>query len=279
MAKNRNVLFSRKSKYQRIELRKNRGGLLLKLNGSPQVHSNDEKKYHESFAAIPMMLAKSVKRVVILGGGDGLAAREVLRFPQVESVTLVELDREVVRLCSNNDAWRKLTENAFKDPRIAVVFDDALDWIMKTRHRFDVIIHDVEDNYTEQPRALTIDLYFRFYQTLQKKLKPGGVWVTTVEAEESDVMLNEMYKAYRHTLPPETQCKYSQQRSYCGKNRLLLSTLFPWVKTLTVNLPYIGSHTHFYMSKTQLSRVARLPIGQTKCLCEKALKKLLGSKS
>jgi len=275
MAKNRNVLFSRISKYQRIELRKNRGGLLLKLNGSPQVHSNDEKRYHETFAAIPMMLAKSIKRVVILGGGDGLAAREVLRFPQVESVTLVELDREVVELCSRQEEWRDLTENSLHDPRLKIVIDDAMRWIMKSPHRFDVIIHDIEDNYTKQPEPLTIDFYFRFYQALHKKLRPGGIWVTTVEAEENDLMLNEMFKAYRQRLPLETQRAFSRQRSYAGKNRVLLSTLFPWVKTLTVSLPYVGLHTHFYMSRTPRSRLCRKPQGAAKFKPESMLNRLL----
>ena len=270
------MIFRRKSKYQCIELRKNRGGLLLKLNGSPQVHSKDEKKYHESFAAIPMMLAKSVKRVVVLGGGDGLAAREVLRFPQVESVTLVELDREVVEFCSHQKDWNKLTKGSLKDPRITIVIGDAMRWIMKTPHRFDVIIHDIEDNYTKQPEPLTIDFYYRFYQTLQRKLKPGGIWVTTVEAEESDLMLKEMYKAYHQTLSLETQRAFSRQRSYAGKNRILLSTLFPWVKTLTVSLPYVGRHTHFYMSKTPRSRLCRKPNGAASFIRLSNLKKLIG---
>ena len=70
------VLFTQETPYQTIQLVKHHGGLLLKLNGSWQVHTNEEKLYHEAFATVPLMLAEKVEKVVILGGGDGLAFRE-----------------------------------------------------------------------------------------------------------------------------------------------------------------------------------------------------------
>jgi spermidine synthase len=253
----KNVLFSKRSPYQLVELLKHKGGLMLRLNGNPQVQTTEEKLYHEAFTTLPMMLAEKVTNVVILGGGDGLSAREVLRFPGVKKVTLVELDPVVIELCRDNPEWRTITGGALSDPRLNVVGGDALQWMIETKEKFDVIVHDIEDNFTEQPKPLTVEFYYAFYQALFKKLKPGGVWVTLIANDEDDMMLNAMYAFYEEGLSPEVKRKFKRKRGVPAKTRVLLETLFPHVTQWTVKLPVLGTATVLYMSKAPMDTLRR----------------------
>ena len=260
MAK-KSIVFEKQSKYQKIQLARQRGGLTLFLNGSPQVHSTEERLYHETFATLPLMLAKNVRSVLILGGGDGLALREVLRFPDVKQVTLVELDAEVVKLCSNNSEWRKLTGDSLRDPRVKVVIGDGIEYMVNTRQKFDVIIHDLEDEFTTQPEPLSVELYQRFYFAIKNKLKPGGVWVMLVFGQENDLMLREMYASYRENLPKKVQTEFMRKRGVIARTAVLLRTIFPTVRQWTIDFPVLGKHCNFYMSDAPLNKIQRRPAG------------------
>lgn len=255
------VLFKKKSKYQTVELSREAGGLLLRLNGNAQVHSAEERLYHEAFAALPMMLAKNVSSVLILGGGDGLALREVLRFKGVKNVTLVELDPVVIELCSNNPEWKTMTGGALTDPRVNVVVGDGIKFMVETKQKFDVILHDLEDEFTIQPQALTVDLYHEFYFAIKKKLKPGGVWVTLISDTEDDLMLKAMFEEYRENLPPEVHRDFMRKRGVIARTGVLLKTLFPTVLKWPIRFKNLGTLTNFYMSDAPLKELRRQPKG------------------
>ena len=270
----KNILFSKRSPYQLVELLKHKGGLMLRLNGNPQVQTTEEQLYHEAFTTLPMMLAEKITNVVILGGGDGLSAREVLRFPGVKKVTLVELDPVVIELCRDNPEWKAITHGSMSDPRLNVVCGDALQWMIDTKEKFDVIIHDIEDNFTEQPKPLTVEFYYAFYQALFKKLKPGGVWVNLIADDEDDMMLNAMYEFYEDDLPAAIKTKFKRKRGIAAKTRVLLETLFPHVAEWTIKLPVLGTETCLYMSKSPLDKLHRpAPVG-SKYVGEGVMKKV-----
>ncbi len=251
----KNILFSKRSPYQLVELLKHKGGLMLRLNGNPQVQTTEEQLYHEAFTTLPLMLAEKISNVVILGGGDGLSAREVLRFPGVKKVTLVELDPVVVDLCRGHPDWRAITHDSLNDPRLNVVVGDALQWMIDTPEKFDVIVHDIEDNFTEQPKPLTVEFYFAFYQALFKKLKPGGIWVNLIADDEDDMMLYAMYEFYEEDLSAAVKKKFKQKRGVPAKTRVLLETLFPHVAQWTIKLPVLGTETVLYMSKHAMNKL------------------------
>ena len=255
-----NLLFSKKTPYQTIELIKHHGGMLLKLNGSWQVHTNEEKLYHESFATVPLMLAEKVDNVVILGGGDGLALRNVLHFPQVKQVTLVELDQGVIDLCSTNEIWSALNEGAFRDPRAKIICADAIDWFLKTKQRFDVIIHDLEDTETDQPQEVSVELYQELFDAIRDKLNPGGMLVTTVACDDQiDGMLKALFESQHDAIPPAVRKAFAQKRSVLGRSEVLLQTLFKHVLSWPVEFPELDLHTQFYCSKKPMKKIRREP--------------------
>jgi spermidine synthase len=130
----------------------------LYLNGDLQFSSVDEYRYHE--ALVHPVLAGRHDRVLILGGGDGLALREVLRYPDVDEVTLVELDPEVIRLARQNERLRQLNEGAFADPRVQVVTADAFRWLRDNPRRFDSIIVDMPDpDSTATAKLYSVEFY------------------------------------------------------------------------------------------------------------------------
>ncbi|GAA4677267.1 polyamine aminopropyltransferase [Streptomyces chumphonensis] len=149
-------------------------GLELYLDGRLRVCGGDEARYHQALVR-PAMAAGPHARVLVLGGGDGLALREVLRHPDVAEVTVVDIDPEVVALARSDPRLRALNEGAFTDPRARVVTADAFEWL-RSRARtaeppYDVIVSGLPD-----PRpAESARLYSQeFYGLLARALSPDG---------------------------------------------------------------------------------------------------------
>ena len=166
------IILTRSSPYQRIVLTRWADDLRLFLNGHLQFSSRDEYRYHEALVHPVLAAHPAPRRVLILGGGDGLAAREVLRYPAVTSVTLVDLDGEMTRLFAANVLLRDLNGGALADPRVRVVNADAFIWLQGTREIFDVAIVDFPD-----PHNFSLGkLYSRtFYRLLRTRLAPDGL--------------------------------------------------------------------------------------------------------
>ena len=123
------IVFSTASPYQRIVVTQGRLGHRLYLNGNLQFAQADEYRYHEALVHPAMSAHGAPKRVAVLGGGDGMAVREILKYPSVESVTLVELDPAMTRIFSENPMLAQLNSHALRDPRVKIVNADAFGWL------------------------------------------------------------------------------------------------------------------------------------------------------
>ena len=139
----------------------------------------DEFVYHEMIAHVPLAVHPHPKRVLIVGGGDGGTAREVLKHPSIEHVRLVEIDEMVV---SASREYLPSLSVAFDDPRLEVTFDDGVRFVAHTDHAFDVVIVDSTD-----PVGPAEPLFDRlFYQNVSRILTPGGIMVTQAESPYYD---------------------------------------------------------------------------------------------
>ncbi|MET8742778.1 polyamine aminopropyltransferase [Streptomyces sp. NPDC004728] len=146
-----------------------RGSLDLYLDGRLRVSARDEYRYHEALVHPAMNGPRA--HVLILGGGDGLAAREVLRYPDVRDVTVVELDRDVTRLARTDPALSELNGHAFRDPRLTAVTADAFNWMRAAHGSYDVVISDLPDPGI----STSTKLYSaEFYGLVAQALAPGG---------------------------------------------------------------------------------------------------------
>ncbi len=165
------IIYSRTTNYQRIVITKSRAGFQLFLNGNLQFSSADEYRYHESLVHPAMTLFGKPKRVLVLGGGDGLGLREILKSPDVESVTLVDLDPDMTKLSTNFPMLATLNKNSFSDTRVKVINQDAMIWLEDLKEKFDVVIVDFPD-----PNTFALGKLYttRFYRLLKKSLNDGG---------------------------------------------------------------------------------------------------------
>ncbi|MDX3854033.1 polyamine aminopropyltransferase [Streptomyces sp. AK02-01A] len=142
----------------------------LYLDGRLRVSGRDEYRYHE--ALVHPAMRGPHRRVLILGGGDGLAAREVLRYEDVRSVTVVELDPGVVRLARTDPALAALNGHAYRDPRLRAVYADAFTWLREERHQtYDVVISDLPNPGITPSMKLYSE---EFYGLAARVLADGG---------------------------------------------------------------------------------------------------------
>lgn len=166
------VLFSESSDYQRVVVTSSKTGVRLFLNGNLQFHSRDEYRYHESLVHPALAAQGAPRRVLVLGGGDGMAVREVLRYPAVEQVTLVELDPRMTALFSEQPLLRSLNADALNSPKVRIVNADAFAWLDANEGAmFDAIVVDFPD-----PTNFSIGKLYTttFYERLDRHLSAGG---------------------------------------------------------------------------------------------------------
>ncbi len=140
-----NVVLRENSEYQRIVVTSGQAGVRLFLNGNLQFHSRDEYRYHEALVHPAMAAHGAPRQVLVLGGGDGMAVREVLKHASVEQVTLVELDPHMTRLFATQPLLTTLNAGALSSPRLKVVNADAFGWLERSDEVFDVIVIDFPD--------------------------------------------------------------------------------------------------------------------------------------
>lgn len=183
------VLYDSDTDHQRLVVFENgRFGRVLTLDGVVQTTEGDNAIYHEMLTHVPVLAHGYAKDVLIIGGGDGGMAREVLKHSTVERVTMVEIDAGVVDF--SNTYLPQLSQGAFDDPRLELVIADGAAFVQETEKRFDVIIVDSTDP-VGPGEVLFTDT---FYGHAKRCLKPGGILVTQngVPFMQGDELTNTM---------------------------------------------------------------------------------------
>ena len=165
------VVFESHSPYQRLVVTQWKNDTRLYINGNLQFSSRDEARYHEALVLPAMQMAEKAENVLILGGGDGLAAREVLKYPQVKQLTLVDLDPEMTKTFRTSATLSSLNQGSLSHPKIKVVNDDAAKWLEENEGRFDVIIIDLPD-----PSNFSLGKLYSvpMYRLVARRLAPQG---------------------------------------------------------------------------------------------------------
>ena len=168
------VIFERNTRYQRIVITKWKDDLQLFLNAHLQFSSRDEYRYHEALVHPGLASLPGARRVLVLGGGDGLAVRELLKYRNLESITLVDLDPEMTRLFSQNPMLAPLNGYSLRAPNVHVINDDAFPWLDRNQDTWDFVVVDFPDptNYSLGKLYTTA-----FYRLLKKHVRAGGLVV------------------------------------------------------------------------------------------------------
>lgn len=166
------VLFHEKTAHQDLIIFENAAlGRVMALDGVVQTTERDEFIYHEMLTHVPLLAHGRAKRVLIVGGGDGGILREVCRHPEVEQITMVEIDAGVVSFC--RQYLPNHSAGAYDDPRLTLVIADGVDFVSQNRTKYDVIISDCTD-----PIGPGESLFSSaFYDGCAQSLNPGGLFV------------------------------------------------------------------------------------------------------
>ncbi|MGB8194021.1 MAG: polyamine aminopropyltransferase, partial [Chitinophagaceae bacterium] len=174
MAYNDQVVYAVSSPYQRLVITKNKRETRLFLNGNLQFSTADEYRYHEALVHPALSSVEKPRHVLVLGGGDGLAVREILKYPSVEQITLVDLDPLMTKLFSTQEVLLRINQSSLLNKKVKVYNADAFVWLRDNRQTFDAVVVDFPD-----PSNFSIGKLYStlFYQMLRKAMKPGGIAV------------------------------------------------------------------------------------------------------
>ena len=168
------IIYTETTPYQRIVLTRWKDDIRLFLNGNLQFSSRDEYRYHEALIHPALAALKHPRRVLVMGGGDGLAVREILKYPDIEQITLVDLDARMTALFSRLPALRALNHDALLSPKLKIINDDAFQWLDRNPDFFDFIVVDFPD-----PTNFSLGKLYTntFYRLLERHLSQQGLAV------------------------------------------------------------------------------------------------------
>jgi len=189
------LLYQGRSKFQMIQCFTNKFfGKMLFLDKKIQSAQIDEYIYHESLVHPVLLNHPDPRNVLILGGGEGATIREVLRYPEVEKVTMVDIDKELIEICKQYlPEW---SEGAFDHPKTELVIGDARRFMEETRDKYDMIISDLTEPVNQGPSVMLFTQ--EFYQLISSKLKDKGLFV--MQAGSADMIHHEFFVSCYQTL-------------------------------------------------------------------------------
>jgi spermidine synthase len=168
------IVYSTTTPYQRLVITRWKDDLRLYINGNLQFSSRDEYRYHEALVHPALQVLPWARRVLVLGGGDGLALREILRYPNIEQVTLVDLDPAMTGAFTTRPELVKLNHASFSDKRVRVINADAAIWLQHNAELFDAAIVDFPD-----PSSFALGKLYSvpFYGMVKRHLAANGLMV------------------------------------------------------------------------------------------------------
>ncbi len=169
------IIFSEQTRYQKIVVTQWKNNYWLYLNNNLQYSTFDEELYHEVLVHPAMKLAPERFDILILGGGDGCAVREVLKYKDVKSVTVVDLDPKMTELASHHPAFTSVNDSSFHNSKVQIINKDGYNYMVNCEHFYDVVIIDLPD-----PRNIELSRLYslEFYKMCYKHLRPKGIIVT-----------------------------------------------------------------------------------------------------
>ncbi|MBI1181305.1 MAG: polyamine aminopropyltransferase [Alphaproteobacteria bacterium] len=234
-------------------------GRVLALDGAIQTTEGDEFIYHEILAHVPVLAHGAVRRALIVGGGDGGMAEELLKHRTVEHVTLVEIDPAVIDFSRTH--LRAICGDAFDDPRLAVEIADGAAFVADSRENFDLIIVDSTD--PEGPGEVLFSE--AFYRNCRDRLAPGGVLATQAGVPFTHPQTLRRTGAAHRALFADASCFLAAVPSYSGG-----AMAFGWasddpalrqtpVETLSERFAAAGLATRYYTPEVHRAAFALPP--------------------
>jgi len=184
-------LYSCQSEFQRIDVFESREfGRFLTLDGLMMLTERDEFIYHEMITHVPMAAHPNVKKVLVIGAGDGGVVRELTRYPAIERIDMAEIDELVVEVCKK---YLPQTANRFDDPRVNLYFEDGLKFVRRKSDEYDLIIVDSTDPFGPGEGLFTKE----FYGNCFKALREDGIMVNQHESPFYDNDRVAMQRAHK----------------------------------------------------------------------------------
>ena len=185
-------LYSGKSEFQRIDVFESpEFGRFLTLDGYMMLTEKDEFIYHEMITHIPMAVHPNVKKVLVIGAGDGGVVRELVRYPEIETIDMVEIDPLVVEVCKK---YLPKTACCLDDPRLNIHYEDGLKFIRFCENEYDLIIVDSTDPFGPGEGLFTRE----FYGNCFKALKEDGIMVNQHESPFYDEDAHACQRAHKN---------------------------------------------------------------------------------
>ena len=183
-------LYSEKSRYQQIDILDSvELGRILVLDGFVMLTEKDEYIYHEMITHVPMATNPDIKRVLVIGAGDGGTIRELTRFKSIEHIDMVEIDQRVVEVCKE---YLPQTACRLDDPRVHIYYEDGLKFVRGKDNEYDLIIVDSTDPFGPGEGLFTKEFYGNCY----KALNENGILVNQHESTFYDEYAEIMKRAH-----------------------------------------------------------------------------------
>jgi spermidine synthase len=185
------IITNIQSPYQKIVITKNQENVKLFLNRTIQFSSSDEHRYHEMLVHVPLSFLKNAKNILVLGGGENLATREILKHENILQIDVVDIDPEMFELAKNNFQIKKINENAANNPKVNLINDDAFVYLKNNFKLYDLIIADLPDPSNNSIAKLYSK---QFFKLAQRSLKKDGIFITQAgEINFSNLAFNCIY--------------------------------------------------------------------------------------
>lgn len=252
------TIFEVQSPYQSIELCRVGEDFALFLNDEIQFYSADDEGSHELMIGVPLCLAREAKRVLILGGGDGLAAREALRFESVEDIRVVELCPAIVEKSKSDATMREINGDSFNNPKTEVIVGDALAYVLGTGEKFDVVIDDCDFSVTNQLETSSREKYLHYLQTLPHRLTEGGIGSIMFSACAEEIGELKLIAEHLNRSGSEA-IELDAERTFRGKLRRVMDTLFPHTLDCEYLSFFLDAEVYTYFANDKPQNLYRRP--------------------
>ena len=250
------IVFEEQTSYQKIVITKWKDDFWLFINGKEQFSTFDEDKYHEPLVHIPLALSKQMKNILLLGGGDGLAVREILKYDKVQNVTVVDLDPAMTEIAKHNPIITKINKNSMVDIRVEVINQDGFIFLENCNKFYDLIIVDLPD-----PSSINLARLYsnEFYTMCKHRLRKYGILVTQATSPVYSVksyvcIINTIEAAGFSVLPYHNHIPTLGDWGWCLGVKKEVATLDQLKKEI-VNVDLNDLHTKFLNNDAVMSMV------------------------